>query len=148
MGIKKSEFYEGAALHLLARSGVITALRYDPPFFFLNGFLSVLLKYSTRVRSPWGFTFTPDEQIALSARAEAGKTVIGLVCGADGVAFFRYGAYLKIAAPRDVAIHVACYRKHGEYYKILGPDGPLDRRVSPSNGQRILRDGGTDDEAC
>jgi hypothetical protein len=36
MAIQKQEFYEGAALHLVARSGHVRSVRYDPPFFFLN----------------------------------------------------------------------------------------------------------------
>src|SRR5438309_6815662 len=41
MAIKKQEFYEGAALHLLARSGGITSIRYDPPLFIVNNRLLV-----------------------------------------------------------------------------------------------------------
>jgi len=138
MAIKKQEFYEGAALHLLARSGKITALRYDPPFFALNDRLLVLLKYSTRGRSPWGFTFTSDEQALLGTADSRSKIVIGLVCGADGVAAFSYNEYLGIAALRQSAVHVSCYRRHGEHYEVNGPDGCLDRKISPSNWRRIL----------
>jgi hypothetical protein len=138
MAIKKQEFYEGAALHLLARSGKITALRYDPPFFTLNDRVLVLLKYSTRGRSPWGFTFTSDEQALLDAADSRSKIVIGLVCGSDGVAAFNYDDYLGIAAVRQSAVHVSCYRRHGEHYEVNGPDGSLDRKVSPSNWRRIL----------
>lgn len=56
MAIKKQEFYEGAALYLLARTGRIKSIRNQPPFFVLNDDLFVLLKYSTKSRSPWGFT--------------------------------------------------------------------------------------------
>jgi hypothetical protein len=138
MSIKKQEFYEGAALHLLARSGRIASIRYEAPFFLFNGHLLVLLKYSTRGRSPWGFTFTPDEQTILKIADSKSKIVIGLVCGADGVAAFSYDAYLGIAAPRKSAIHVSCYRRHGEHYEVNGPDGHLDGKVAPSNWRRIL----------
>jgi hypothetical protein len=138
MAIKKQEFYEGAALHLLARTGGITSIRYESPFFLLNKNLQVYLKYSTKGRSPWGFTFTPDEQTLLRGKASQFKTVIALICGADGVAAFTYEAYLGIAAPRNSAVHIACYRKHGEYYDVNGPDGRLDGKVSPSNWRRIL----------
>lgn len=137
MAIKRQEFYEGAALHLLARKGGITSIRYEPPLFFVNDLL-VLLKYSTRGRSPWGFTFVPDEQTLLQSRAADSKIVIGLICGADGVAAFSYDAYLKVAAPRNSAVHISCYRKHGQHYEVNGPDGTLDRKVAPSNWQRIL----------
>ena len=141
MAIKKQEFYEGAALHLLARSGGIRSIRYEPPFFVVNDHLLVLLKYSTRSRSPWGFTFTSDEQILLHGRASEFKTVIGLVCGADGVAAFSYDAYCSVAALKGGAVHIACYRQHGEHYEVNGPDGRLNRKVPPSNWQRILECG-------
>jgi len=37
MAIKKQEFYEGAALHLLVRGGAITSIRYELPFFVKKG---------------------------------------------------------------------------------------------------------------
>jgi hypothetical protein len=138
MAIKKQEFYEGAALHLLTRSGQVTSLQYEPPFFLLNDRLSVLLKYSTRGRSPWGFTFTVDEQELLQTRASANKIALGLICGADGVASFSYESYLTIAIPKQAAVHIACYRQHGEHYEISGPDGTLNRKIAPSGWQRIL----------
>jgi len=138
MAIKKQEFYEGAALYLLARSGRITGLRYEPPLLVVNDRLSVLLKYSTRGRSPWGFTFMPIEQQLLQKRASELETVIGLICGADGVVALTYDAYRSLASPRKSAIHIACYRQHGEHYEVNGPDGTLDGKVAPSNWQRIL----------
>ena len=48
MAIKKQEFYEGAALHALARGGGITSLKYHAPFFVLNDGVFVRLKYSPR----------------------------------------------------------------------------------------------------
>src|SRR2546430_7057395 len=100
MGIKKQEFYEGAALHRLARGGKIASVRYEAPFFFFNGEFLVLLKYSTRSRSPWGFTFTADEQLALNSVNSGSQLIIALICGADGVAAFGYDAYTQIAAVR------------------------------------------------
>ena len=138
MAIKKQEFYEGAALHLLTRTGRITSIRYDSPLFLVNNQVLVLLKYSTKGRSPWGFTFTTDEQALLQKKAAEHKVVIGLVCGADGVATLTYDGYRSVAAPRDTAVHIACYRKHGEHYEVNGPDATLDGKVAPSNWQRIL----------
>jgi hypothetical protein len=87
MGIQKQEFYEGAALHQLIRgSSGLTSISHSPPFFVLGGSLQIHLKYSTAKRSPWGFTFMPDEQLLLQQRAQHMPLVIGLICGADGVA--------------------------------------------------------------
>jgi hypothetical protein len=138
MTIQKQEFYEGAALHLVARSGQITSLRYEAPFFLFNDRLAVLFKYSTKGRSPWGFTFTPDEQSLLMQRSAKIKTVMGLICGADGVAALSYEAYRSVATQTNGAIHIACYRKHGEHYEVSGPNGTLKGKVAPSSWQKIL----------
>src|SRR6266436_6042717 len=138
MAIKKQEFYEGAALHLIARSGLVTSIRYQQPFFLLNECITALLKYSTRGRSPWGFTFTDDEQRQLLAMSSRFPIVIGLVCGSDGVAAISYESYLSVAPQMKSTVHIACYRDHGEHYEITGPDGPLKRRVAPSAWQKIL----------
>jgi hypothetical protein len=138
MAIKKQDFYEGAALHLLVRTGVVASIRYDEPFFLVNNELLVYLKYSTKGRSPWGFTFTRDEQVLLQFRAAQARIVMGLICGADGVAAVTYEEYRSVAAPRKAAIHVACYRKHGEHYEVNGPDGRLPGKVAPANWHRIL----------
>lgn len=140
MGLKKQEFYEGAALHQLARTGKIASMRYEPPFFYLNGCVLILLKYSTKGRSPWGFTFTPDEQLLLHEKAPTFKTKIGLICGHDGVAAIGYDSYLTVASQRTSSVHISCYRPHGAHYEISGPDGILKRKIAPSNWQRILLD--------
>jgi len=138
MAIKKQEFYEGAALYLLARTGQVRSIRHEPPFFVLNESLCVYLKYSTKGRSPWGFTFMPAEQTVLQERAPESAIVIGLVCGADGVAALPYEAYRSIAATRPSAIHIGCYRAHNEHYQLKGPDGALVGKIAPSNWQRII----------
>lgn len=138
MAIKKQEFYEGAALHLLARAGAIPGIRYVPPFFTLADRLLILLKYCTRPRSPWGFTFTSDEQSLLQQRARECPIVIAMVCGSDGVATLKYESYLTIAERRPTALRVSCARHHGQHYSIKGPDGALAAKVAPSDWQRIL----------
>jgi len=138
MPIKKQEFYEGAALHLLASTERIVGIVHRPPFFLLNGRVLVLLKYSTKNRSPWGFTFTENEQGRLQTRSSKYETKIGLVCGSDGVVALAYQDFLEIAKPRSGTVHVACYRQHGEFYEVNGPDGTLNRKIPPSGWQKIF----------
>lgn len=138
MAIKKQEFYEGAALHTLLRAREPNTIRYESPFFLLNDKFRVYLKYSTRVRSPWGFTFAADEQVLLHNLEYGAETIVGLICGGDGIAAISSSDYRSIAAPRQSAIHVACYRRHGEHYEVNGPDGSLPRKIAPSVWQRLL----------
>jgi hypothetical protein len=138
MAIKKQEFYEGAALYLLLRTGMLSSIRYDEPFFLLNNKLLIYLKYSTRNRSPWGFTFAANEQSLLAERCGICKLVIGLVCGGDGVAAIDFDAYRSIAALRSSSLRISCHRKHGKHYDIWGPDGKLSSKVAPSSWIRAI----------
>jgi hypothetical protein len=139
MAIQKQAFYEGAALHLVARTGDVISIRYEAPFFRLNDRVLAMLKYSTKSRSPWGFTFTADEQVILGEKSSENNVVLGLICGGDGVVALTYREYLKIASVTKSTIHIACYRRHGERYEINGPAGILDGKVPPSRWQRILQ---------
>ena len=103
-----------------------------------EGQLHVYFKYSTVKRSPWGFTFTPDEQILLHERAQKMSVVIGLICGGDGVAALSYDNYLSVAALRSTALRISCRRNHREHFEIGGPDGILPDKVAPSDWAILL----------
>lgn len=138
MALGKQEFYEGAAIYLLARNGGIKAIRYEAPFFLFNDKLFVLMKYSAKKRSPWSFTFSAEEQRQLEAKAATDDTAIALICGSDGVATCQYDEYRCIADLKTSSIHIACYRDFGEHYSLNGPDGTLRWKVAPSRWRRIL----------
>lgn len=139
MGIQKQEFYEGAALHQLIRgSNGITSIVHAPPFFLIDGCLQVHLKYSTGKRSPWGFTFMPDEQLLLQQSAQVMPLVIGLICGADGVAALPYEEYIRVAQAKGAALRISCRRNHREHFEVGGPDGTLPGKVAPSEWTKLL----------
>lgn len=140
MSIKKHEFYEGAALHRLVRAAGSVHVTYVAPFFVLNERVSIYMKYSTGVRSPWAFTFTPEEQAALVPAVDGAATVVGLICGADGVVALPYRDYLRIASPRATSLRVSCSRRHRQHFEVIGPDGAAEGKVAPSDWQRLLSD--------
>jgi hypothetical protein len=140
VAIHKQEFYEGAALHKLACAGGVDRIIRESPFFRVNDALLIHLKYSTRVRSPWGFTFAPDELLLLASKASANTLVIGLICGSDGIVTVHHAELERIARNRQISAHVACYRGHGEHYEVNGPDGTLGNKVAPSAWLRILKE--------
>lgn len=140
MGIQKQEFYEGAALHQIIRCCDGVRIVYRAPFFVLDDRVQIHLKYSTGIRSPWGFTFTPDEQDTLYKRAGDLPLVMGLVCAADGVVALPFEHYTKVASKRETAVRVSCCRRHREHFEVNGPDGTLPGKIPPSNWQRLLND--------
>jgi len=138
MAIRKQDFYEGAALYSLIKAAGAAHIRYDAPFFIVDDRVVLYLKYSTRVRSPWGFTFSAEEHTLLERpRAEGGVT-IALICGEDGIACMGIDSLKSIARNKGTASRIACFRRHGEHYGISGPDGALDSKVPPSNWHKLL----------
>lgn len=139
MPIQKQEFYEGAAIHQLIRGSTGASVIYASPLFVFDERLQVHLKYSTAKRSPWNFTFVPDEQFLLRARSGVMPLVIGLICGADGIAALPYSDYACIASMRNAAVRVSCRRNHRERFEISGPDGTLPGKVAPADWSNLLR---------
>ncbi len=148
MPIKKQEFYEGAAIYRLARNAQDFNIQYRAPFFLINKKRLIFLKYSTQIRSPWAFTFTVDEQAQLHDSTLKFPIVIGLICGADGVAALNFRSFQKIAPAKKTALHIACRRSHGSHYEISGPKGKASNKISPSAWQKILENRAIKNEAC
>lgn len=139
MGIRKQEFYEGAALHLLVRGDGINSVRYTPPFFTFNDEVVVLIKYSTKSRSPWGFTFAFQERQMMADAALEAPLHIALVCGADGVVAISHETFKSLIPESTTSsVRVACFRNHGEHYRVRGPIGHFERKISRSRWQTLL----------
>lgn len=141
MSLRKQDFYEGAALYLLVRSGTIETIEYTPPFFLLNGSLLIYLKYSAKSRTPWPFTFTAEERLLLRSRSSRFAIFIGLVCGADGVVALSNDSLENLAGPTETPVRIACHRKYNEHYAVKGPNDRLDWKVAPSQWLKILTEG-------
>ena len=138
MAIQKQEFYEGAAIHQLVRAGNVKSIRYTGQLFILNEEIAVLLKHCTRGRSPWGFTFTSEERLVLQKQAEGSSPVIGLICASDGIALCAYDVFLDVAGGGHEPVRLSCFRKHGEYYELKGPNGSAEQKVPPSEWRNLL----------
>jgi hypothetical protein len=138
MPIRKQDFYEGAALYSLLRTARGVHIRYQAPFFVIDGRAILYLKYSTRVRSPWSFTFSAEEHSLLTRCPIVGSLYIALVCGEDGIATLTAETFEEVALDAGSAFRIACFRRHGEHYEVSGPRGVLSGKVAPSNWQRIL----------
>ncbi len=139
MSIQKQEFYEGAALHRLVCSAQRTLrIALESPLLVFDERLQVHFKHSTKKTSPWGFTFTPDEQAMLEQRARRLPLVIGLICGSDGIAALAHADYVRVAPRQSTALRIACWRRHREHFEISGPSGALPSKVAPSDWDRLL----------
>ncbi|MGH9533849.1 MAG: hypothetical protein ACRD2E_03220 [Terriglobales bacterium] len=140
MSIKKEEFYKGAAIYRLIRQGG-ASLSYEEPFILLNGSQRIWLKYSTACRSPWAFTFTPEERVLLRSAASANVLVIGLVCASDGVAALDFEDFTSVAGETADPVSISCARRHRGRYRVGGPDGLCRARIPATKWQALALGG-------
>lgn len=137
MSIRKLEFYEGAALFRLIRSLGAVHVRMDNGVVVLDDYSRLYLKYCTRTRTPWSFTFSSAERRAIASHADEIPLYIGLICGSDGVAAMERQDYLEVAGRGESSIAISCARRHDRHYSISGPAGVLAKKIAPSAWSRI-----------
>jgi len=138
MPIHKLEFYAGAALYRLIRSLGDVRVRVDGGIVILDERLGIFLKYCTRTRSPWLFTFSATERLTLASNAAKMQVVIGLVCGSDGIATLQHQDYVAVTGNSASQAAISCSRGYDEHYAIGGPAGGLSRKVAPSAWNTLL----------
>ena len=100
--------------------------------------VTLLLKLSTRKKSPWQFTFTEGEGAALAALAEAyphHERLLVFVCHLDGVCCLPHHRLEEIIedpfAPAGQAISVA--RTERKSYRVTGPGRLRMRGTVPAS---------------
>lgn len=131
--IRDQELLHGAAVIRLLDAGVPVSIRHAPDIH-ASAYLAeagdwrvaLLLKLSTRKRSPWQFTFTDGEGAALANMAErfAGhRRLLVLVCHTDGVCCLPHARLGDIMddpeTPAGQSVSVA--RGDGRSYRVSGP---------------------------
>ncbi|MEK6622390.1 MAG: hypothetical protein AABY74_10755 [Planctomycetota bacterium] len=127
--IDKQEFYHGAALVRLLDDDRCIEVKKHSTGYIINNDVMVLLKYSTRNRTPWRFTFTLDEMINIETlRKGENKIVIVLVCGGDGICAIYADELHTIMG--DNPGWIAIRRNFKEQYGVAGPNGDLERKIA------------------
>jgi len=127
--IDKQEYYHGAALIRVLEDARFVSIKKHALGYIINDEVIVLLKYSTKNRTPWRFSFTLDEMISIETFCkENAKIVIALVCGGDGVCAIHTEELHDIMG--DNPEWIAVRRNFNEQYGVAGPKGMLERKIA------------------
>jgi hypothetical protein len=135
--IEKLEFYHGAALVRVIEDPRCETIVKHAWGYRVNKDRILAIKYSTKARSPWAFTFSGEDVSRFeAASAEFGECAIALVCGGDGICALSWpmcasllgGSPGRIAAKRGFA---GCYA-------VSGPAGELKGKVAMNRWPAIL----------
>jgi hypothetical protein len=91
----------------------------------------VYLKYSTARLTPWTFTFNTSHMDFLNAQASKRRTVIGFVCGVDGIAGVSVNEIFSlIPVYTDKPTGLSISRRPGHNYHLKSGGKELEITVS------------------
>ncbi|MDD4762007.1 MAG: hypothetical protein PHZ25_03235 [Candidatus Pacebacteria bacterium] len=126
--LDKLEFYHGAALVRLMEHPQCRSVRKCGLGYVVNDEVYVLVKYTTKHRSPWRFSFDHDDLSGLKSDAQTWKTaVVALVCGGDGVCALTMGQCDRLLG--GGMGWISAKRGFNESYAVAGSADELEHKV-------------------
>ncbi len=129
--IDKREFYHGAALIRLLEDVHCQRVRKHEFGYIVNNAAFVFLKYTTKSRSPWRFSFSGDEVHRLNTLAgQFQKIIVAMICGGDGICAISWREASNLLG--NNAGWISAKRKFNEQYAVAGQAGQLHGKVSLS----------------
>ena len=135
--IDKCDFYHGAAVIRLLEDGRCQRVRKDESGYIVNDGIFVFLKYTTRQRSPWRFSFSDDEVQRLNILAgRFQKIAVAMICGGDGICAVSWREASDLLG--NNAGWISAGRKFNEQYAVAGQAGKLNGKVSLGEWPSII----------
>jgi hypothetical protein len=127
--IDKQEYYHGAAIVRLLEDARYQTVKKHAMGYIINDEAIVLIKYSTKNRSPWRFTVTLDEMVNIETLVKQNiKVVIVLICGGDGICAISANELRSVMG--DNPGWIAAKRNYNEQYGVSGQNGMLERKIA------------------
>jgi hypothetical protein len=84
--IYKQDYYQGVSVLRVLDDPRFVSIRKHEFGFIVNGDIFFLVKYTTKPRPPWRFTFTQDELNRIAPLIGSYKRlVVAFVCAGDGI---------------------------------------------------------------
>lgn len=137
--IEKLEFYHGAALVRLIEDPRCETIGKHVYGYRVNQQRLVAIKYSTRARSPWGFTFSQDDIDRLQmTEQQFGGCFIAFVCGGDGVCALSWITVVDLLGNSPGGI--SAKRAFAGCYAVSGPTGALKGKIAMNRWPGIVFD--------
>lgn len=134
----KFEYYHGAAVIRLLENEKCKAVKKRGLLgYVVNESIFVFVKYTTKARTPWGFTFDQEDVYRCCKMAEEyDKLYVALVCGGDGVCALKWREAERLLDGKPGRISAG--RRHNESYAVKGSEEKLKGKVSVNRWPRLL----------
>lgn len=138
--LDKTEFYHGAAIiRLLEDKRCLGVRKKELLGYVVNEKVFVLLKYATKARTPWGFSFDQEDiDRCVRMKNEFPNVAVGLICGGDGTCALSWEEANMLLNGKPGRI--AAGRRHNESYAVWGTAGELKRKVAVNRWPSLVFD--------
>ena len=137
--IDKLHYYHGAAIISLLENENFSVRKKGLLGYIVNDQVFIFVKYTTKARSPWRFSFDQEDvDRCLKMALEHKVVVLGLVCGGDGVCALSWeeAQHLLNTKPGWISVQ----RKHNKSYGVAGSVSELRRKVSVKRWFSIIHE--------
>ncbi|OGI68714.1 hypothetical protein A2738_00170 [Candidatus Nomurabacteria bacterium RIFCSPHIGHO2_01_FULL_42_15] len=135
--IDKLQYYHGAAIVALLENENFSVKKKGLLGYVVNEKVFVFLKYTTKARSPWRFSFDQEDiDRCLKMESEYSTVILGLVCGGDGVCALTWKEARSLLSTNPGWISVQ--RKHNKSYGVAGSISKLKGKVSVRRWSNIV----------
>jgi hypothetical protein len=134
----RNGYYHGAAIVRLLDDHRCRSVRKHGHFgYVVNEDMFVFLKYTTKARTPWGFTFDQEDiDRCISMSSSYRRVVLGFICGDDGVCALGWSQARRLLAEKPGRIAVG--RKHNKQYDVWGSAGELKGKIPLNHWPTLL----------
>lgn len=134
----KTEFYHGAAiLRVIQDLRSFSIKKKENLGYIVNERIFIFLKFSTRGRSPWGFTFDQEDvDRCVNMENEYSLVALGLICGGDGICTLRWNEAKFLLAGKPGRI--AASRNYNKSYSVRGSAGKLKKKISSKRWPSLI----------
>ena len=127
--LDKAQYYHGAAIMALLEHNQFSVKKMGTLGYVVNDKVFAFLKYTTKNKTPWQFSFDQEDVDRCVKMASSHKAlVVGLVCGGDGICALTWDEVKMLLNSKPGRISTK--RKHNESYGVVGSQGELKRKIA------------------
>lgn len=124
----KAQYYHGAAVVSLLEQEDFFVKKLGLLGYVINESVFVFLKYTTKAKTPWRFSFDQEDvDRCLKMASQYQGLIVGLVCGGDGVCGLKWDEARILLG--DKLGWVSVQRRHNESYGVDGSCAELEKKI-------------------
>ncbi|OGU81709.1 MAG: hypothetical protein A2W11_12780 [Ignavibacteria bacterium RBG_16_35_7] len=135
--IDKSDYYHGTTILKVLEDNQTHQICFKNNSYLIDSSNLIFLKYTTKSKSPWRFTFSEKEIESIrSSFSDKLNIFFVLICDGDGLCALKCQELLKLLNQKTGWVAVS--RKFNKQYSVSGQNGYLEKKIPFGRWPKIL----------